>query len=413
MTDILIVGGGAVGITIARSLSRALPPSAKITLLEKEPTLSEHTSGRNSGVLHAGFYYSSESMKAQFCRVGCQMWTEYCEERGLPIRKCGKLVVPKNEIEIEYMHDLYKQGLKNGVKLEMITAEEARKIDPMVKGYGKEFIWSPTTSVVNSKALVKQMAEDLSQNPNIEIKTGVSFISDKSILSHTGGLHSIALSSGDTLQAKYFINAAGQQSLSLAHAQGIGLDFDFFPLKGIYTISDQKLDHIYKTLVYPVPIRGAPFLGVHSTLTVDGYVKMGPTVAPAFSLENYSGLENLRWGEVANIMGNYTRMLFNGEQRKLIWAFITQEMPKMSIGKITRDVSQIHKMNRSDFTRFYRPGIRAQLVHKNTLKLHNDFILDFSNKGQLHVLNLVSPGFTCSLPFADHIAKEMQVQGLI
>ena len=94
-------------------------------------------------------------------------------------------------------------------------------------------------------------------------------------------------------------------------------------MKGMYTISERKVDHIYKTLVYPVPIKGAPFLGVHSTLTIDGRIKVGPTVAPAFSIENYRGLENVKLGQALHIMNNYARMLFSSEQRKLIWAFLT------------------------------------------------------------------------------------------
>lgn len=168
------------------------------------------------------------------------------------------------------------------------------------------------------------------------------------------------------------------------------------------------MDHIYKTLVYPVPIKGAYFLGVHSTLTVDGKMKVGPTVAPAFAMENYHGFENLHWGETLRILSNYTRMLFSSDQRKLVWTFLTEEVPKLSINRIVKDVSLIHQMNRNDFKSFYKPGIRAQLINKQTLKLHNDFILDFSKSNQLHILNLVSPGFTCSLPFADHIATEIE-----
>ncbi len=106
-------------------------------------------------------------------------------------------------------------------------------------------------------------------------------------------------------------------------------------------------------------MKGAPFLGVHSTLTMDGKVKVGPTVAPAFSLENYHGLENIEYSQALRILENYTRMLFSSDQRKLIWAFLTQEMPKLSINRIVRDVSKIHAMNPNDFKTFYRPGIRA------------------------------------------------------
>ena len=160
-----------------------------------------------------------------------------------------------------------------------------------------------------------------------------------------GKVHHVLTSKGDVLEAKYLVNSAGQQALKIAHEFGVGTEYDFFPLKGLYAISDKPLDHIYKTLVYPVPMKGAPFLGVHSTLTIDGRIKVGPTVAPVFSLENYHGLQNLEFSQVARILENYSRMLFSSEQRKLMWAFMTQEMPKLSINRIIKDVSKIHQMN--------------------------------------------------------------------
>ena len=135
-------------------------------------------------------------------------------------------------------------------------------------------------------------------------------------------------------------------------------------------------------------------------------MKVGPTVAPAFSLENYHGLQNIEFGQALRILENYTRMLFSGDQRKLIWAFLTQEMPKLSINRIVSDVSKIHQMNAADFPSFYRPGIRAQLINKKTLKMQNDFILEFpQGENHCHILNLVSPGWTCALPFADYIVE--------
>lgn len=217
----------------------------------------------------------------------------------------------------------------------MISREDAMKIDPMVRGFGKEFIWSPTTSVVDSKALVKDIAKDIEGRGNVTVLRGKKYQRSKA----TGGTYIVETSDSDILECKFLINAAGQQSLDIAHEYGVGTEFDFFPIKGLYSISDNKLDHIYKTLVYPVPIKGAHFLGVHSTLTVDGRMKIGPTVAPAFANENYHGLQNLKIGETFRILSNYTRMLFTSDQRKLIWTFLTEEVPKLSINRIVKDVS--------------------------------------------------------------------------
>lgn len=220
------------------------------------------------------------------------MWTEYCEERKLPILKCGKLVVPKSEEELPAMKNLYEQGLKNKVELNMISASEARKIDPFVKGYGNEFIWSPTTAVVDSKALVQGMANDIitrNTGAQVSLLTNKQYVKSE-VSRDQNKLTRVLTGDGEVIECKYFINAAGQQSLDIAHEHGVGTEFDFFPMKGLYAISERPLDHLYKTLVYPVPIAGAYFLGVHSTLTIDGHVKIGPTVAPAFGVENYHGL---------------------------------------------------------------------------------------------------------------------------
>lgn len=126
----------------------------------------------------------------------------------------------------------------------------------------------------------------MEQHPNVEIKRGTQYLASYSENENT---QIVETSSGEKIECKFMINAAGQQSLDIAHAHGIGTEFDFFPIKGLYSLSEKKLDHIYKTLVYPVPLKGAYFLGVHSTLTVDGKMKIGPTVAPAFAMENYHG----------------------------------------------------------------------------------------------------------------------------
>lgn len=189
----------------------------------------------------------------------------------------------------------------------MIPLKEARKIDAMVRGYegANEVIWSPTTSVVNSKQIISHLANRTeTENPNLKIYRGTQFLS----LDQKQSL--IKTSKGD-FKFNYLINAAGQQSLHIAHDCGFGKDYSQFPIKGLYSISDKKLDHVYKTLVYPVPRKGAYFLGVHSTLTVDGYLKIGPTVSPAFSCENYNLLDNLHPKETMEILMNYVKLLMS------------------------------------------------------------------------------------------------------
>ena len=189
-------------------------------------------------------------------------------------------------------------------------------------------------------------------------------------------------------------------------------------MKGLYLRSKKPVDHIYKTIAYPIPLAGAYTLGVHSTMAPNGYMKIGPTTSPAFSLECYQGLENLRAGEVRSILNSY-RLVLLGKQRGLIWEYMTRDLPKHFRKVLIKDISRIHKMNIEDFEpHFYgRPGIRAMLIDKEKKFLLNDYNLQTQNilppSGDeksfdaIHTLNVNSPGWTSAIPFANRILSEL------
>ena len=187
----------------------------------------------------------------------------------------------------------------------------------------------------------------------------------------------------------------------------MGTDLDIFPMKGLYCMSKTPLDHKYNTIVYPIPLKGAFTLGVHSTMTPQGFIKIGPTTSPAFSLENYQGLEQINWKDLKRIVNSY-RLILGSKQRGLIWEYLSRDLPKHSIDVLMQDISKIHKMDKSEFnTHFYqRPGIRAQLVSKTTGTLVSDFVLK-KDKNVIHALNIASPGWTGAFPFADKIISEL------
>src|SRR5580658_7812867 len=157
-SDYLIIGGGIMGLAVARRL-RAQYASASITLIDKEADVAQHASGRNSGVLHAGFYYSADSLKARFCRDGNRRLRAYCRERGLPLRECGKLVVAKHARELNGLDELYRRGRANGVKLEMISLQDARRIEPRVRSHDR-VLWSPDTASADPLAVIASLARD-------------------------------------------------------------------------------------------------------------------------------------------------------------------------------------------------------------------------------------------------------------
>ena len=169
-SDFLIIGGGIIGICVARELKKRFQGS-KIILIEKEADCGLHASGRNSGVLHAGFYYTANSLKARFTRKGNQFLTEYCESKNLKINKCGKLVVAKNEQELSQLDTLLERGRKNGVHLQDLSAAEARSIEPRVKTHQRA-LFSPTTSTVDPKEVLQALQND-ALHEGVEIRTGI------------------------------------------------------------------------------------------------------------------------------------------------------------------------------------------------------------------------------------------------
>ncbi|HKJ89270.1 MAG TPA: FAD-dependent oxidoreductase, partial [Gammaproteobacteria bacterium] len=196
-TDFLVIGGGVMGVTMALSLKRR-HPDCTVTLIEKEPEFGRHASGRNSGVLHAGFYYTADSLKARFTREGNRRLTEYCLERGLPINRCGKLVVARDEGELERLGTLLERGRTNGVELREVSAEEAREIEPHARTVGRA-LYSPTTSTVDPGAVMASLVSD-AEAAGVDLRAGVAY------LGREGG--AVRTSAG-RVEAGYMINAAG------------------------------------------------------------------------------------------------------------------------------------------------------------------------------------------------------------
>jgi len=391
-TDFLVVGGGIVGICIAREVKRR-HPDARVVLLEKEAECGQHASGRNSGVIHAGFYYTADSLKARFTRDGNRLLHEYCDRKKIAVNRCGKLVVARDKSELPQLDELLRRGKLNGVELQSITADEARVIEPRVKTY-QCAIFSPSTSTADPLQVLRAMEQDAARE-GIEIRRGVSY------LGRTGD--SIK-TTADDFQADYVINAAGLYADRVARDFGFSEEYRILPFKGIYLYSEEPAGAL-QTNVYPVPDLRNPFLGVHFTVTVDGHVKIGPTAIPAFWREQYKGLENFKFDEFTEIVfRDLGLMLFAGFDFKRIAA---GEILKYFRARLVSLASGLLEgVKRRDYRRWGKPGIRAQLLHLKTRKLEMDFVLQGDRKS-LHVLNAVSPAWTCALPFAKYVCDKV------
>jgi L-2-hydroxyglutarate oxidase LhgO len=388
-TDFLIVGGGIVGLTIAYDLVRRYP-GATIAILEKESEVAFHASGRNSGVLHAGFYYTADSLKARFTRAGNQALTAYCLENGLPINRCGKVVVASTESEIEGIYELKRRGDRNGVDVRLIDEKELGHIEPNARTVEKA-LFSPTTSTINPKQVCQHLASGLPGRA--QILFGRRFIGRKK---------NEVITPHEKITFHYLFNAAGLYADRVARHFNAGIDFTMIPFKGIYL--KYRDDDLLQRHVYPVPNLRNPFLGVHFTKTVDGHVKIGPTAIPAFWRENYDFRNRFEAREFAEIVSREARLfLFNHFGFRQL-AF--DEMRKYRRGFFINQARQLLKhLDPGRFGDYSQPGIRAQLLNTKTSELVMDFVVEHA-ENSTHVLNAVSPAFTSAFSFARHVVEE-------
>ena len=393
-TDFLIIGGGVMGIALALELARR-HPQARLVLLEKEKEVALHASGRNSGVLHAGFYYTADSLKARFTRDGNRKMTTWCEERGLKINKCGKLVVCKDESELAGLKELARRGQANGVNLEWISASEAREIEPHILTR-EAALWSPDTASVDPVEVVHSLAGE-ARAAGIDIRTGTAFTGCQKQSGGGWQVHTRQNRIRGEIEAGYVVNCAGLQADQIASQFGFARHHRILPFKGLYLYAGQQA-YRPRVHIYPVPDLQHPFLGVHFTLTVDGQAKIGPTAMPAFWRENYQGLQGFDALETAEILWREARLWLGNSFgfRQLAW----QEMQKYRKSFMVNEAAaMLHGAQQMDFARWGRPGIRAQLVDMRENRLEMDFIHE-SDEHSFHLLNAVSPAFTCALSLA-------------
>ena len=389
--DHLIIGGGIVGLSVGLELLKKYP-DAQILLVEKESETGSHASGRNSGVLHAGFYYSPDSLKARFCLQGNLELREIIAADSIPINECGKVVVAQNEEDLVRLEALFQRGITNGVNLELLPEADLAQVEPLAKTFNK-FLWSPMTAVSNPEMVTESIkSRFLKRGGKIQTNSKASIHKDGKVFIDA-----------QEVSADNIINAAGTGAIHLAHSAGIGEDYSQLPVLGLYKITSSGNLPLTR-LVYPVPNPKNPFLGVHFTLTVDGAVKIGPTAIPVLGREQYS-LRQLP--DLLDIQSSFSSLfaMFKDSPKNLFNLAIT-ELPKISLRVLTQGGALLVPNSNNMLTwNTKKPGIRAQLINLTTGKFEMDYVVRKHNN-QIHVLNAVSPGWTSSLPFARWIVSE-------
>jgi L-2-hydroxyglutarate oxidase LhgO len=390
-TDILIAGAGIIGLTVARELIAC--GYDEIVIIEKEPELGLHASGRNSGVLHAGIYYSPDSLKAKMCLKGNFLMKAYCKEKGLPILEKGKVIVACDEAELPALDELYRRATVNGAKVEIIDEKQLAEIEPNAKTTGKA-LYSHHTAQVDPKAVLQSIRKELTGSGKVKIVTNCR-------LKGLVGTRTAVTTRGKIVFSR-FINSAGAHCDLVAQAFGYGYNYRLIPFKGIYRKLKKTAPYSVNGNIYPVPDIRNPFLGVHFTRSVHGDVYLGPTAIPAFGRENYGIFTGIDTEGLSIVLSDIVLFCLNSKFRTVA----VSEPRKYNSSFFFRNAGKLVKrLNPEDIESSSKVGIRAQLVDWNTKEMVMDFLLHQDGEA-VHILNPVSPAFTCSMELARQIVKQ-------
>lgn len=389
--DYAVIGGGLVGLATARALKIA-EPHANIVLLEKEAKAAQHQSGRNSGVLHSGVYYPKGSQKADLCIRGRHALIEYCKERGIVYKLCGKVIVAHEEDQISELEALADRGRTNGLATRVIDQAELKEIEPYAKGLAA--VWVPETGIVDFSAVAKALVKELNEM-GIAIKFGYQVHS----LSVRSNSLEVSGSRGK-FNTGYAINCAGLHSDRVARLAGIRPKLRIVPFRGQYFKFAEDQAHLLRALIYPLNNPKLPFLGVHLTRTISGEVLAGPNALLSFKREGYQkGAFALRdFWETLSYPGFWrlaAKNLHLGAQEML---------RSWSAKSFARDVGKLLESFDGQNLIPIRSGVRAQAVDIQG-NLVSDFQFEIGDRS-LHVLNAPSPAATASLAIGEFIANK-------
>ncbi|MBA2447930.1 MAG: L-2-hydroxyglutarate oxidase [Chloroflexi bacterium] len=389
--DVVVVGGGIVGLATAMELLRRRP-GQRLAILEKEPKIGRHQTGHNSGVIHSGVYYAPGSLKARLCVEGHRATYEFCDAHGIPYDRCGKVIVATDESELPRLEELYRRGRANGVPgLEMIGPERLRELEP--HAVGVKALYSPETGIVDWGRVARAYA-DVVTAAGGEILTGY----EVTAIGRKGDWVLLRTAWEDVVAARFLVTCGGLHSDRLAQMSQAPRDLQIVPFRGDYYVLRPERRHLTKGMIYPVPDPAFPFLGVHFTRRIDGEVWLGPNAVLAFAREGYGRLD-------VDLRDNLETFSYPG-----FWA-LARKYWRMGMEEMVRDFVK------EEFVRScqrYVPevtsedclpgpsGVRAQALAADGA-LVDDFIVQTSER-IVHVRNAPSPAATSSLAIARMIA---------
>jgi (S)-2-hydroxyglutarate dehydrogenase len=392
--DVAVVGGGILGLAVAREITRR-DPRCSICLLEREQRIASHQTSHNSGVIHAGIYYLPGSLKARLCVEGSGALYRYCSERGIAFERCGKLIVALERSQLPGLNELYRRASANGVSgLRMLQRDEIAEIEPHSAGLAA--LHSPVTGIVDFEAVARAYAEDL-------IDAGGEIVTCCEVHRAKAGRGGVLIehAQGST-QARCAIFCAGAWSDRLAAASGADEDPRIVPFRGAYLRLRPERRELVNGLIYPVPDPSLPFLGVHLTKTIAGEVLVGPTALLAAARDAYRP-SHVRGRDVIDTA------MWPGSWRMLArwWRTAAGELRQaLDRGAIVREAARyVPGLSLEDVEPAFA-GVRAQALGRDG-SLIDDFVFSHT-RGALHVRNAPSPGATSSLAIARHVVDVAQ-----
>lgn len=390
--DFIVIGGGILGMSTARELQYKYPDKS-VLVLEKEPTAAQHQTGHNSGVIHAGVYYKPGSLKARFCKEGNIATKAFCTEHNIPFDECGKLLVATDKVELSRMMALVDRCAENGIEIEVLDQAGLREREPNIVGVGAIFV--PSTGIVDYSKITQCMS-DLVENAKGRViyktvVTGIEEFADRvTVFTSNGRFH-----------GRFLVACAGLQSDRMVQMMGLEPDFRIIPFRGEYYRLPAQHNQIVNHLIYPIPDPDLPFLGVHLTKMIDGYVTVGPNAVLAFKREGYKKTD-------ISLKDSFQMLTYPG-MIKLLMRHFKVSMVELKNSLSKRGYLKLVQKYCPELTpedlESYPAGIRAQAVSKNG-DIVDDFL--FMSTGRaLAVCNAPSPAATSAIPIGKHIVEKV------
>ncbi len=389
--DFIVIGGGIVGLATAYKLQLKYPEKS-IAILEKEDKIGKHQTGRNSGVIHSGIYYTPNSYKAKNCRIGREQLVEFAEKNKLRHNACGKIIVAVTKEDVSVLDSIYQKGIENNTPgIKFLNADEIKEKEPYIEGLKAIFV--PSAGIIDYVDVGNkfvELIEKMQSKSKLIISCKVTKVFDEELETSKGKFTS-----------NQFIFCTGLFADRIAKKDTVKTNLQIVGFRGDYYKLTEKAKHKINNLVYPTPDINFPFLGVHFTPMINGDVECGPNAVFSFKREGYKNTSFSLRDTVQALTFNGTLKLFGKHWRKGLDEYKRAFSKRLFVKELQKMMPSITKED----VEYARAGVRAQALNSQG-NLVDDFKI-VNQKGHIHVLNAPSPAATSCMSIADEIVKDI------